>query len=270
MGEWAPAADDAHDRPPLEPVTDAGAQAPSLPGTESVTPGFQVEPAPAHAMEAFERALAGHESVSAEVAHAPVSLDSILASLELRAAEARSRIVDAPSELLLPESLALPEDMVEPVRERLGASAREPVPEPEPMAPPQVQASPEAVAVSAIETAPAAMLVPVPDPARIPEPVPVRAPAPESFREQPLVARPVAIAHEIPALPMLLPQSSTHARATTQAETPRDYAMVAPVELQFDDDGPRVGIRSGTRTYLEFQRIAGVLWGDLKRSKSAR
>jgi hypothetical protein len=46
--------------------------------------------------------------------------------------------------------------------------------------------------------------------------------------------------------------------------------MVAPVELVFDDSGPRVGIRAGTRTYLEFQRIASVLFNDLARSRASR
>ncbi|MDO9556764.1 MAG: hypothetical protein Q7J82_04205 [Coriobacteriia bacterium] len=43
------------------------------------------------------------------------------------------------------------------------------------------------------------------------------------------------------------------------------YALVAPVELHFTEGKGRVGVRPGTRTYAEFQRMAGVILGDLER-----
>jgi hypothetical protein len=57
------------------------------------------------------------------------------------------------------------------------------------------------------------------------------------------------------AVPVLL--------GTAHVDVP-DYALVAPVELHFTEGGARLGVRAGTRTYAEFQRLAGILLGDLK------
>jgi hypothetical protein len=105
----------------------------------------------------------------------------------------------------------------------------------------------------------------------VPAPMPA-APAPVPFRPAaPLVERPPAVAHPVPETLAAAPADGGSRRLPASApETPRDYAMVAPVELVFEDAGPRVGIRSGTRTYLEFQRIASVLFNDLARSRSNR
>jgi hypothetical protein len=51
------------------------------------------------------------------------------------------------------------------------------------------------------------------------------------------------------------------ARRGQQAE----YALVAPVELHFTEGDGRVGVRPGTRTYAEFQRMAGVILAELER-----
>jgi len=58
----------------------------------------------------------------------------------------------------------------------------------------------------------------------------------------------------------------------TQGAVPRSddiapYELVAPVELHFTVGRGRVGVRPGTRTYAEFQRMAGVILGDLERAK---
>jgi hypothetical protein len=46
-----------------------------------------------------------------------------------------------------------------------------------------------------------------------------------------------------------------------------DYALVAPIELHFTSGEARVGVRPGTRTYGEFQRLADILLGDLKKAR---
>jgi hypothetical protein len=45
------------------------------------------------------------------------------------------------------------------------------------------------------------------------------------------------------------------------------YEMVAPVELSFTVGDGRVGVKAGTRTYGEFQRLASILLGDLRKAR---
>ncbi|MDI6713347.1 MAG: hypothetical protein QMD96_08925 [Anaerosomatales bacterium] len=47
-----------------------------------------------------------------------------------------------------------------------------------------------------------------------------------------------------------------------------EYRLVAPVELHFTDGSSRVGVRPGTRTHDEFQRLANILLGELRRARS--
>jgi hypothetical protein len=49
------------------------------------------------------------------------------------------------------------------------------------------------------------------------------------------------------------------------AETPGvpEYSLVAPVELHFTAGPGRVGVKPGTRSHAEFQRLAAILLGDL-------
>lgn len=47
-----------------------------------------------------------------------------------------------------------------------------------------------------------------------------------------------------------------------------EYRLVAPVELHFTDGSGRVGVRPGTRTHEEFQRLANALLDELKRARS--
>jgi hypothetical protein len=45
-----------------------------------------------------------------------------------------------------------------------------------------------------------------------------------------------------------------------------DYVPVAAIELTYDDGQPPVGVRSGSRTFEEFQRAAAALFAELKRA----
>lgn len=71
----------------------------------------------------------------------------------------------------------------------------------------------------------------------------------------------VAIEDEVPL------ESSDDAPARPARNDVEPYALVAPVELHFTIGEGRVGVRPGTRTYAEFQRMAGVILGDLERAR---
>ncbi len=45
------------------------------------------------------------------------------------------------------------------------------------------------------------------------------------------------------------------------------YELVAPVELTFTVGEGRIGVKAGTRTYDEFQRLASILLGDLRKAR---
>ena len=45
------------------------------------------------------------------------------------------------------------------------------------------------------------------------------------------------------------------------------YQLVAPVELHFTGGGGRVGVKPGTRSYAEFQRLAGIMLNDLQAAR---
>ncbi|MBN2840730.1 MAG: hypothetical protein JXP37_07240 [Coriobacteriia bacterium] len=82
----------------------------------------------------------------------------------------------------------------------------------------------------------------------------------------------------VPAPPELLPEVPVEPAPRT-GDTPKaadavgpaaadsPYVLVAPVELHFTGSVGRVGVKSGTRTYDEFQRLAGILLGDLRRAR---
>lgn len=59
----------------------------------------------------------------------------------------------------------------------------------------------------------------------------------------------------------------TPAPAAEPPATTPAYALVAPVELQFTGGGGRVGVKPGTRSYAEFQRLAGIMLGDLQAAR---
>ncbi len=255
LGDWTAVAGRIPEVPSEVVARTSPAAVPLRPREESPSPAPQSvpEPAPAHIIESVERSLSGETVLLLEAPPEPVSLEAVLAGLELRAAQARSRTIDAPEELLLPEHLKVQPSTTrapEPARESLEASPPVPVP----VVAPVVESVPVAPVAEII-----AVTTPVAEPALLTPPAPI----------VPAAERPGAVAHPIPDLAAVrAPSASRHIAASS--ETPRDYAMVAAVELQFDDEGPRVGIRSGTRAYLEFQRIADVLWADLDRSRAGR
>lgn len=47
-----------------------------------------------------------------------------------------------------------------------------------------------------------------------------------------------------------------------------EHVLVAPVEMWFQDH--RVGVKAGTKTYDQFQRIAQVLFDDLKQARASK
>jgi hypothetical protein len=49
----------------------------------------------------------------------------------------------------------------------------------------------------------------------------------------------------------------------TQVKDIPEYHMVAPVELQFTVGESRIGVKPGTRSFAEFQRLAGIMLDDL-------
>ncbi len=46
-----------------------------------------------------------------------------------------------------------------------------------------------------------------------------------------------------------------------------EYALVSPVELHFTGGTGRIGVKPGTRSFVEFQRLAGILLQDLKSAR---
>lgn len=89
---------------------------------------------------------------------------------------------------------------------------------------------------------------PVPEPVPEPAPEPVPSPEPEPTPE--------------PARGLVPAQA---AALTPQPEP--TYALVAPVEIHFTGGGGRVGVRPGTRSYAEFQRLAGIMLSDLRAAR---
>ncbi len=139
-----------------------------------------------------------------------------------------------------------------------------PVPEPAPVSQP----------------APAPEPVPVPQPAPVPEPV-VPAPVPEPQPAPvPGIPRPRAIVPDQP-VPPLIEDRPRAARVAPSIDRPPstviatpvesrvpEHVLVAPVEMWFGD--ARVGVKRGSKTYEQFQRIAHVLFMDLESAKHPR
>lgn len=185
----------------------------------------------------------------------------------------------APEPTLIPESIPEPEFGLEPALE----PQPEPVPVPAPAPEPELAPSP----------APAPPPAPAPAPAQAPTPEPTPLPgysladelerlmaAAESVRlmtpEEHEAAVPAAPApapvsvSPVSAPPLAPPPSVGQVLSTPTAATsgaaPRsatEYALVAPVELHFTGGSGRIGVKPGTRSFAEFQRLAGILLKDL-------
>lgn len=83
------------------------------------------------------------------------------------------------------------------------------------------------------------------------------------------VARPAAVVAAIPAAvsdggPVTQGAAMAAAPSGGRTTSVEDYALVAPVELHFTGAQGRVGVKPGTRSYAEFQRLAGIMLGDLR------
>ncbi|KAF0209143.1 MAG: hypothetical protein FD171_784 [Actinobacteria bacterium] len=81
---------------------------------------------------------------------------------------------------------------------------------------------------------------------------------PRSPRDEAVFARPIDDA-SVASSPMTAP-----VQPVERVENAHEHVLVAPVELYFTIGHSRIGVRPGTRTFLEFQRLAEVLWDDLR------
>lgn len=202
-----------------------------------------------------------------------------------------------------PEPAPVPEPAPEPVPETEPA----PVPEPEPAPEPALEPSPEPAPaepvpepeiatlpgysladelerlMSAATTVSAPLLTPAEHEAVVsltqaPEPEPPFEPRPEPLFPAPSVGQAlssVARSPETAPSPVAAPVEAERA-ATPPVDEPGferqaadvpDYTLVAPVELHFTAGQGRIGVKPGTRSYAEFQRLAGILLDDLRAAR---
>ncbi|MHB8051165.1 MAG: hypothetical protein ACYDHQ_08105 [Coriobacteriia bacterium] len=95
-------------------------------------------------------------------------------------------------------------------------------------------------------------------------------PEPQPAYEAPPVLPPLSVGQALSApedRPVSTPTAEpepTRAPASEPPATTPAYALVAPVELHFTGGGGRVGVKPGTRSYAEFQRLAGIMLSDLR------
>ncbi|MGB4593360.1 MAG: hypothetical protein WBI63_06255 [Coriobacteriia bacterium] len=100
--------------------------------------------------------------------------------------------------------------------------------------------------------------VPAPEiPAPMPEPEPAPMPEPEPAPMPPVMES------RLPTGQVLSAASGMASSERAVIASENEYHMVAPVELAFTVGEARVGVKPGTRTYAEFQRLAAVLLDDL-------
>ncbi|GAV31516.1 hypothetical protein emb_1c0236 [Coriobacteriaceae bacterium EMTCatB1] len=92
--------------------------------------------------------------------------------------------------------------------------------------------------------------------------VPPAITAPPTAAVPPAATVPPAAAVPPPAVP---PAAAVPAAAAPPAP---EYRLVAPVELHFTQGSGRIGVRPGTRTHDEFQRLANALLSELKQAQS--
>lgn len=190
-----------------------------------------------------------------------------------------------------PEPEPAPAPEPEPTPEPERAPAPEPTPAPEPAATRTVQSlADELERLMASGTAESALLTaeeharivpgpgthPAEDPVAFEPPPLVPSPSvgtvlsapqphPQPDVSAPLAAEPMP---EVPVEPEPRPGDAPSAADTVgPAAADALYVLVAPVELHFTGAEGRVGVKPGTRTYTEFQRLAAILLGDLRRAR---
>jgi hypothetical protein len=121
-----------------------------------------------------------------------------------------------------------------------------------------------ALAESAISSAP--------EPVHAVHATSVPAPSPGELGPEPQLLQPSAAQFTVPRPPhapeAVVPVAeSINAPASVPGRRPEipERVLVAPVEMWFGD--ARVGVRAGTKTYDSFQRIAALLFEDLKHAR---
>lgn len=170
----------------------------------------------------------------------------------------------APAPTRVSESALLPPEAH--VRDAVSPAAATPPKEPAFEAPPMAPPPSLGQALSGTRE-PLATPIPQPIPAPAPVPAPPAPPAPAR------PARPVAVVASVPpagaesgaAAPR--PAAVVASIATERPDSVPEYALVAPVELHFTGGQGRVGVKPGTRSYAEFQRLAGIMLGDLRAAR---
>lgn len=151
------------------------------------------------------------------------------------------------------QSALLPPEVHERSAESTEAAEPEPSFQPPPLLPPlSVGQALSAPSVEIPPAMPATAPESAPAPASAASPAPVPTPAPVTVPVSPAAG--TSAAESAPAAP---------APAASEPE----YSLVAPVELQFTGGGGRVGVKPGTRSYAEFQRLAGIMLGDLRAAR---
>ncbi|PKQ29154.1 MAG: hypothetical protein CVT60_06815 [Actinobacteria bacterium HGW-Actinobacteria-10] len=207
-------------------------------------------------------------------------------------------IVPEPAPTPAPEPIIAPEPAPAPAPEPIIAPEPAPMPEPEPIIAPEPEPAPAPEPIIAPEPAPtpAPLIVPpaapvVPSTPTTPRPdrprvnVPSQ-PVPPAQQERPRVGTPIRepevrpavvvrgpeaassdTASEMPDASPKLPIAAAPAGSDARSKIP-EHVLVAPVEMWFGDH--RVGVKAGSKTYDQFQRMAQVLFDDLKQSKAAR
>ena len=170
----------------------------------------------------------------------------------------------APAPARVSESALLPPEAH--VRDAVSPAAATPPKEPAFEAPPMAPPPSLGQALSGTREP---LATPIPQP--IPAPAPVPAPPAPPVPARP--ARPVAVVASVPpdgaesgvAAPR--PAAVVASVATERPDSVPEYALVAPVELHFTGGQGRVGVKPGTRSYAEFQRLAGIMLGDLRAAR---
>ncbi|MEA5075812.1 MAG: hypothetical protein VB139_05625 [Coriobacteriia bacterium] len=128
----------------------------------------------------------------------------------------------------------------------------------------------------ALSGTPATAAAPVPQPVIAPAPGPASpAPSvrPEAVASPPRPARPATVIAPVPPVGAAVSPASPRPTAVAAGLTDDpagsvpEYGLVAPVELHFTGGQGRVGVKPGTRSYAEFQRLAGIMLGDLRAAR---
>ncbi|MHB1324572.1 MAG: hypothetical protein ACYCXZ_09640 [Coriobacteriia bacterium] len=161
------------------------------------------------------------------------------------------------------------------LRRREPAPEVEAVPMPEAEQPlPGYSLADELDRLIAAAAAPAPLLTPaeheaVVSPAPVVEPEPVFEVKPEPLFPPPSVGRVLSapvLSAPVSTAPAPAPEPGPEPVAVPAAQVP-GYMLVGPVELHFTEGQGRIGVKPGTRSFVEFQRLAGILLDDLRSAR---